>query len=148
MNRKPTSTQVTLWANRIIFIVVTGLMFFLPKLLDWYAAIRLLSAGQEKAITVAFYCCAAVILLALWCMEKLLKNIIHYEVFTEENVKLIRRVCLCCGLVALICLPAGFIYPPLIFLSVIIGFLCLVVNVVCQVIRAAVSLREENDLTI
>lgn len=148
MNHKPTSAQVTLWANRVIFAVVAGLLFFLPRLLDWYAAIRLLAPKQEKAIVIAFYCCAAVILFALWCMEKLLKNIIRYEVFTEANVKLIRQVCLCCGLVALICLPAGFFYPPLVFLTVIMGFLCLVVNVVCQVIRAAVSLREENDLTI
>lgn len=148
MNQSSKSTHITLWANRMIFAVVFGLLFFLPRLLDWYAAIRLLNPGQEKAIVTAFYCCAAVILYALICMEKLLKNILRYEVFTGANVGLIRKVCLCCGLVGLICLPAGLFYPPLIFLSVIMGFLCLVVNVVCQVIQAAVTLREENDLTI
>jgi len=148
MNHQSKSIFLTLWVNRIIALVVFGLLFFLPALLDWYAAIRLLNPGQEKAIVIAFYCCAAVILYALWCMEKLLKHILSYKVFTPENVSLIQKVCFCCGLVGLICLPAGFFYPPLIFLSVIMGFLCLVVNVVCQVIRAAVTLREENDLTI
>lgn len=142
------STFVTLWANRIIFCVVAGLLFFLPALLEWYAAIRLLTPGQENAIVIAFYCCAVVILYALWSMDRLLKNILKQDVFTRSNVTLINRVCLCCGVVALICLPAGFFYPPLVFLCVIMGFLCLVVNVVCQVIRAAVDLREENDLTI
>jgi hypothetical protein len=33
-------------------------------------------------------------------------------------------------------------------MCVIMGFLCPVVNVVRQVFRAAVDLREENDLTI
>jgi len=148
MNSNKKTTVITLWANRLIALTVTSLLFFLPALMDWYASIRLLNPGQEKAIVTAFYLCAVVILYALWCMEKLLHNILSREVFIPANVALIRKVCLCCGLVGLICLPAGFVYPPLIFLSVIMGFLCLVVNVVCQVIRAAVVLREENDLTI
>lgn len=148
MNKHTNSAVITLWANRVIALTVTALLFFLPGLMDWYANIRLLNPGQEKAIITAFYFCAVVILYALWCMEKLLGNILRQEIFIPQNVVLIQKVCLCCGLVALICLPAGFVYPPLIFLSVIMGFLCLVVNVVCQVIRSAVALREENDLTI
>lgn len=148
MNQNFKSIQITLWANRLIALTVTALLFYLPALMDWYANIRLLNPGQEKAIVTAFYLCAVVILYALWTMEKLLRNILRREVFIPANVSLIRKVCLCCGLVGLICLPAGFIYPPLIFLAIIMGFLCLVVNVVCQVIRSAVALREENDLTI
>ena len=142
------STRITLWANRIIFLTVTALLFFLPSLLGWYASIRLLSPGQEKVIVIAFYCCSVCILFALFSMEKLLKNILNTAVFTAENVTLIRRICLCCACVALICLPAGFVYPPLIFLTLIMGFLSLAVNVVCHVIQAAVLMREENDLTI
>ena len=148
MNNHTTSARITLWANRVIFAAVFALLFLLPALLDWYSAIRLLNPGQEKAITVAFYCCAVVILYALRSMEMLLRNILNREVFVQNNVTLIRKLCICCGLVGLICLPAGFFYPPLIFLSVIMGFLCLSVNVVCQVIRAAVALQEENDLTV
>ena len=33
-------------------------------------------------------------------------------------------------------------------LVIIMGFLCLVICVVCRVLDEAVSLREENDLTI
>lgn len=146
MNHK--SCCVTLWANRIIAAVVVALLFLLPRLLDWYAGIRLLDQLQERVITAAFYCCALVILIALWSMDRLLHNILRSQVFTRENVRLIGRVCLCCGAVSLICLPAGLFYPPLIFLTIIMAFLSLAVHVVCQVIRAAVVLREENELTI
>lgn len=142
------SARITLWANRIIFLTVTALLFFLPSLLGWYASVRLLTPGQEKVITIAFYCCAVCILFAQYSIEKLLKNILNATVFAAENVTCIRKICLCCAAVALICLPAGFVYPPLIFLSLIMGFLSLAVNVVCHVIHAAVALREENDLTI
>ena len=40
------------------------------------------------------------------------------------------------------------LYPPLVFLAVIMAFLALVVSVVGNVLSAAVSIREENDLTI
>ena len=76
------------------------------------------------------------------------RNILAGEVFIRPNVRIIRRVCGCCMLVSLICLPAAFFYAPLIFFCIVMAFLCPVVNVVRYVFDAAVSIREENDLTI
>jgi Ca2+/Na+ antiporter len=89
-----------------------------------------------------------VTLFALYHLERLLGNILAGEVFIRPNVRIIRRVCICCLAVCLICLPAAFFYPPLIFLCVIMAFLCPVVNVVRYVFDEAVTIREENDLTI
>ena len=89
-----------------------------------------------------------VTLFALYNLEKLLGNINAGEVFLRSNVSLIRRVCRCCLLVSAICLPAAFYYPPLIFFCIVMAFLCPVVNVVRRVFDAAVTIREENDLTI
>ena len=81
-------------------------------------------------------------------MEKLLNNILCGEVFVRDNVRGIRRIQFCCGMVSLICLPAAFVYVPLIFMVIIMAFLFLVVWVVAQVMDAAVTIREENELTI
>ena len=70
------------------------------------------------------------------------------QVFIAENVSRVRKIRWCCAGVSLVCLPAALIYYPLMFLVVIMGFLCLVITVVCRVLDEAVSLREENDLTI
>ena len=85
---------------------------------------------------------------ALVWIECLLKNIMKKEIFVVQNLNHIRRIRLCCALVSLISLPASLFYMPLIFLVLIMAFLSLMVNVVCQVFKAAVALREENDLTI
>ena len=85
---------------------------------------------------------------ALWSMDALLRSILKGRVFVRENVRAIRRVCWCCGLVALITAVTSLVYLPLLFLSVIMAFLCLTVSVVCGVMDAAVTIREENDLTI
>lgn len=143
-------TTITLWANRIVAAVVAVLIFTLPMLLKWYAGLLnvLPNLRDMWALVIAFWCCAVVILFALWNMEKLMQNILRRKIFICENVRRVRRVQHSCGIVALICLVATvFVLPALLF-TAIMGFLCLVVSVVASVLDAAVELREENDLTI
>ena len=148
MKDKINLTAVTLWVNRLIALVLAVLLFTLPLVLDWYSKYRTLLPQERLALTIAFYCCAVVIGIALWNMERLLRNILQELVFIRENVKRIRRVQWCCGGVSLLCVPASVFYLPLIFLVVIMAFACLMVSVVARVMDKAVAIREENDLTI
>ena len=142
------NVNVTLWANRAVALGIAVLLFTLPALLDWYCQFRMLYEIERIALTGAFYCCAVVVFVALWNIDGLLRNIRVGEVFITENVRRIRVIQWCCGGVALICAPAAFVYYPLVFMVIVMGFLCLVVSVVCRVMDAAVTIREENDLTI
>ena len=148
MKKKYNSVAVTLWANRIVALLMVVLLFTLPFILDWYCQYRVLTPVERIALTAAFYCCAVIVGVALWNMEKLLLAIGAGEVFTRDNVRRIRAVQWCCGGTGLICTPAAFCYYPLVFMVIIMAFLFLVVSVVCQVMDAAVAIREENDLTI
>ena len=148
MNPKNRSATLTLWANRLLMAVIVTLAFAMPRLLTWYNTIRPLRDNTNLALLIAFYLCVPIALFALYNLEKLLCNINAGEVFLRSNVSLIRRVCVCCLLVSAICLPAAFYYPPLIFFCIVMAFLCPVVNVVRRVFDAAVTIREENDLTI
>ena len=81
MKKTFNATLVTLCANRAISLVLAVLIFTLPRLLDWYATVRDLTANERAAITVAFYICAVIVGFALWQMEKLLKNLLNKQVF-------------------------------------------------------------------
>lgn len=142
------STVATLWINRAMAALIGALLFFEPALLKWYCVYRYLSPEEQLSITGAFYACAVVSLYALWHLDRLLCSILKSLVFTRENVGRLRRVRWCCALVSLFCAPAAWFYPPLWCLVVIMAFLCIMVNSVCQVMKAAVTIREENDLTI
>ena len=142
------SATLTLWANRLLMVTILGLAFAMPGILRWYNRLRILRDDQNLALLIAFYLCVPIALFALYNLEKLLRSIAAGDVFTRLNVRLIRRVCICCGLVSGICLPASYFYAPLIFFSLVMAFLCPVVNVVRYVFDAAVTIREENDLTI
>ncbi len=142
------SAKITLWFSRFIALVVIALIFVMPAVVKWYDEFRTLQPATPTAILVCFYCCVPAVLYALWCVDRLLVGILGGSVFTHKNVSFVRRIRWCCAIVSVICFPCAAVYPPLIFLAVIMGFLALVVSVVKNVLAAAVELREENDLTI
>lgn len=142
------SAKITLWCSRIIALAVVALVFFFPRLLDWYQGLRPLGLHGAAAVFFGFYLCVPVVLYALWCINALVCNILKDAVFIQSNVRYIRRIRWCCAGVSLICLPAACFYQPLIFMVVIMAFLTLVVSVVKNIMAAAVEIREENDLTI
>ena len=148
MKKTFSSAHVTLWANRLVALTVLVLLFVLPPLLSWYGSVRQLLNSEKIAIAVGFYCCAVAVMIALWNMEQLLRSILRQEVFTSHNVRRIRFVQWCCCAVAVICVPVTVFYYPMVFMTVVMGFLSLVVSVVAQVMAAAVTIREENDLTV
>lgn len=148
MKTAHSAARVTLWVNRAVSLVLGVLIFAMPALLDWFQTLRPLGAYGKPAFLIGFYGCVPLAAFALWKLDLLMRNILRDTVFVHENVGCIRAVRWCCLGVSLICLPTAFFYPPLIFMVVIMGFLSLVVNVVCQVMKAAVAIREENDLTV
>ena len=81
-------TIITLWANRITAVVVLGLIFALPALLNWYGDLLGYHPPQRDVIGVAvsFDLCAVPMLIALWHMEKLLQNILAQKVFLKEHI--------------------------------------------------------------
>ena len=148
MNKENFSTQLTLWTNRVLAVLVFALVFFLPSLLRWYSGIRMLTEAEQKAILLAFYACAVFVELAFFQVDRLLTAILAGKVFLRKNVRRIRIIQWCCAAVSLLCVFAAVFYLPLIFLVVIMAFLSLSVGVIASVLDRAVVIREENDLTI
>ena len=146
---KISATKATLFFNRFLAVVMVGLIFFLPAFLEWYVTLRpAMRETAQWALVLGFYCCAPAVFFALWELDRLLRSILHRQVFVWRNVKAISRVRWCCLAVSLICLPAACYYPPIVFMSIIMFFLTLILSVLANVMAAAVEIREENDLTV
>ena len=148
MEKQNCITRLALWVYRFVAALILVRAASLPAVIRGYSSVRVLTGIEQTAIMAAFYCCVIPIGAALWSLERLLGSILQEQVFVRENVRRIRTIQWCCALVSLICIPASAAYLPLIFLVVIMAFLSLVVCVLTRVMDTAVSLREENDLTI
>ena len=148
MKRSHNATRFTLWTTRSIALLLGALLFAMPGLLEWLCQVRSMTDAAQTTVLAAFYACAVPVFIALFQMDRLLRSLLEGQVFSTENVKRIRIMQWCSGSTALICIPASFAYHPLLLMVVIMSFLCLVIGVLCQVMDAAVTIREENDLTI
>lgn len=148
MQQKNRPTTLCLWACRVVAGLLGVLAMLMPRAVRWYGQLRLLAPAGQKAILVGYYLCLIPTGLALLELDQLMQRIRRGQVFLQENVRRIRRLIWDCGAVSLITLACTWLYPPLLFVTLIMAFLCLVVAVVSNIMAAATRLREENDLTI
>jgi len=149
MKNYETSARITLYACRTVAVLAVAMIPSFPMLLNLYAEyLRPLGTVEKIAFLAAFYTSVPAVLLALYEMDRLLKNILEGQLFVIQNVRYIRVIRWCCLEVSLACLGGTFGFPALILLAGIMAFLCLVVTVVGQVMKAGVEIREENDLTV
>ena len=148
MQQKNRPATLCLWACRVVAGRLGVLAMLMPRAVRWSGQLRLLAPAGQKAILVGYYLCLIPTGLALLELDQLMQRIRRGQVFLQENVRRIRRLIWDCGAVSLITLACTWLYPPLLFVTLIMAFLCLVVAVVSNIMAAATRLREENDLTI
>ena len=151
------SATACLWASRAVAGLLGVLAVLMPRAVRWYGQLRLLSSAGQRVILAGYYLCLIPTGLALLELAPLLsvdqRNEIAVELcrgleLGQDNVRRIRRLIWNCAAVSLICLACARLYPPLLFVTIIMAFLCLVIAVVASIMDAATRLREENDLTI
>lgn len=148
MQRTYRSATVCLWACRAVAGLLGVLAALMPRAVRWYGQLRLLSPAGQNAILAGYYLCLIPTGLSLLELDRLMQRIRQGEVFLQDNVRRIRRLIWDCAAVSLITLACAWLYPPLLFVTLIMAFLCLVIAVVANIMDAATWLREENDLTI
>ena len=101
-----------------------------------------------KRVIIAFYGCAPFAAAALYCLIRLLLNIMKDRAFISQNVMYIRLVAVCCYAVAVITLVSGVRYFPLLIICFATGTVGTLLLVMKNLFRSAVELKEENELTI
>ena len=141
------SATACLWASRAVAGLLGVLAVLMPRAVRWYGQLRLLSSAGQRVILAGYYLCLIPTGLALLELDRPMRRIRQGEVFLQD-VRRIRRLIWNCAAVSLICLACARLYPPLLFVTIIMAFLCLVIAVVASIMDAATRLREENDLTI
>lgn len=142
----------------VCFVLCGALLFFVcfgPWVFEIYMTKYrgFLPTGEALAMlktvfAAAFYPSAAFAAIILYSLLKLLFNIKQEKIFITENITLLRVVSWCCLVIMLITFVGGMFYMPFIFVALAGGFVGLMLRVLMNVMRSAVELREENDLTI
>ena len=101
------------------------------------------------ALYICAYACFVPVMIVLFSLDLLLRNIKKDQVFLRVNVKYLRIISWCCFAIAIIMLCGWpFISYAFIAIAAAAAFFGLLVRVVKNVIDAACEIKDENDYTI
>ena len=118
------------------------------RIVNWFAALRGLDRQAVWGILAVLLLCSVFGWVLLWAMWRLLGNLRRGQVFTEDNIRLLGRVSLCCAAAAVVCAAGSFFYLPFLIAVAAAGFMALIVRIVRNVFQKALDMKNELDLMI
>lgn len=148
--KKIQSAKLTSILIKIVYVLAVICCIMAPYMVEHYD--RMLIAKGEPSVflplLITLYCAVPGAVVALICLDKLLKNIIGNQPFIANNVKLLRIISYCCFAEALVFVYFTTLKPFALIVVVACAFMGLILRVIKNVFEHAVEIREENDFTI
>ena len=136
----------------IILVFAFGIILLLLDIIAVELVRELtISRGMERFFTlflVSIYSGSIFGWICLYDLYRLLKNIKKEEIFTLDNISLLRAISWCCGAACLLSLLSCLYYFPFFFIAICSGFMMLIVRIVKNIFQQAYQMKNDLDLTI
>lgn len=155
---KKASVMISLLLSAAFIVIFFVLMCILPwftkeapvlaELRGYFAEKEILSVSGEVFFLVWAYillACALVCCVAIFFM---LLHIRKGNIFSEKTVSFIRFISWDCIFIALVFATAQYFHPLVFIVALAVAFLGLCLRVVKNVIEEAITIKDENDLTV
>ena len=133
-------TTVFALAMASLTVSIPWLVPFLCKIMEY--------EGIEIFMTVVAYLSLPAGWGAVALLYKILFNVKKKRVFVPENVKYLNILSWLCIYVGIVCAVAMFKYLGFLFVGISAFFIGLIVRIVRNIIEEAITIKEENDMTI
>jgi len=150
MNGKDRSVVLTSVLVKVVYGLVAACCVAAPFLVKRYDRL-MVADGQESVylpLLITLYCAVPFGVIALICLDKLLRNIRKEQPFITQNVTLLRIISYCCFAEVLVFVYFSVLKPFAVVIMIACAFMGLILRVVKNVFEQAVRIREENDFTI
>ncbi len=150
MRGKDKSVVLTSVLVKAVYVLVAACCVAAPFLVKRYDSL-VIASGQESVflpLLITLYCAVPFAVVALVCLDMLLRNIRKEQPFITQNVTLLRIISYCCFGEILVFAYFAVLKPFAAVVMIACGFMGLILRVVKNVFEQAVSIREENDFTI
>ena len=154
MKHRYISAAVSLVICAASAVLLLAWLFTFPRFFNWFylayhgIAENPYTLAVQRLVIGAFYGCAPFAAASLYCLIRLLLNIMKDAVFIKRNVMYIRLVSVFCYAVTVITVITGVRYFPLLIIAFATGTVGTLLLVMKNLLRSAVELKEENELTI
>lgn len=113
----------------IFIILILIIAALLPFLVTWYVEKANRLESLATTIMVTCYPCAPFTILSLLYLRKLLKSVMSKNILSDENIKNLKYMAICCLIISVITIVAGRFYLPFFIVSATFLFLSLLIFV-------------------
>lgn len=135
---------------KVVYVLAAVCCVMAPYMVEHYD--RMIIAKGETSVfaplLITLYCAVPAAVIALICLDMLLKNIRKNQPFIHKNVSLLRIISYCCFAESLVFVYFSTLKPFALIVVIACAFMGLILRVIKNVFEQAVSMREENDFTI
>ena len=139
-------TKLCIGVFTAVYVLVLA---FCPWLMRDFVNYSFSARGKDAvSFMVTVYVCAVPLGVILWDLYRLVDRIGREEIFTEENIKRLRRIGWMCFAVAAVFLVSVCYYQLYLIVAACAAFMGLLIRVIKNVFVRARELKEENDYTI
>ena len=148
------SVTITKYLIIIIQLSIVGLAIFgywFSNNYKMYGSFRILRTSLDKYLLLFIFSSYFVLLVGFYIMSnlsKLVNNIDEEEIFTLENIQLLRYISWACFVISLVGLLSTFYYYAWFVIFVVGIFMGMLLRVIKNVFSRALEIKEENDLTV
>ncbi len=119
------SIKLSITVTNIFLVLLLIFTVCLPWMVSWYVETMRRSASLAATVLVTCYPCTPFAAAALIFLRKLLKNVLQKGLLREENFSLMKKITVCCIIIAAITLIAGNFYFPFFLVSATFIFVAL-----------------------
>jgi hypothetical protein len=147
---KDRSVLLSQICTRVIIVLAFLLAIILPWLClsGFFNGRALISSENTYWLLPIYYAFCVPAISALYTLDRMLVAVKSGSVFTQNNVRYLRRISWCCFIAAAILLAASLVSVVFFVLAILAAFFGVVLRAVKNLFAAAVALQHENDLTI
>ncbi|MBQ8171637.1 MAG: DUF2975 domain-containing protein [Oscillospiraceae bacterium] len=135
---------------KVVYVLAAVCCVMAPFMVEYYDK-AVIASGQPSVyvpLLITLYSAVPAAIIALVCLDILLRNIRKEKPFITQNVKLLRIISYCCFAEALVFVYFATLKVFVLVVVIACAFMGLILRVVKNVFEQAVALREENDFTI
>ena len=150
MKKQNYSVMITSILVKAVFVLIIVCCIFAPFIVRVYdnGIIALTGSSVYLPMIITLYLAAAVALVIVVALDRLLSNIRHDKVFVPCNVKILRLISYCCFAVSVIFIYFSILRPFAWLVVIAAAFFGLILRVIKNVFEQAIEIKEENDFTI
>ena len=106
------SARITLWITYFLMVLLVFFTVILPYGTTWYVEKMGRSERLATVVMLTCYPCVPLAVIALVSLMKFVKNILRGKTLEYDNIRNLKRLCICCIIAGLIMLAAGHFYMP------------------------------------